>query len=203
LAQTLSLGRIDRTARVDLESMLRSAGVKVEFLTRNAKDGVWCRRPKSLQACLQDLKASGTFGSLNDRVALSESFVVVGATGRLEYGWRDARGTPRQASSPFRAMLPLTFLRQDVECGEGGGREPITTTAQQLRLDALNYRMPVSFRATIPAGRTTQLTLPIRAAKSSEHDFTIVLQLSDGREIRSQQINLLYYVPSWARSFAN
>lgn len=201
--QSLSLGRIDRTSPVDLEPVLRSAGVKVAFLSSNTKNGVWCRKPKTVQACLQDLKANGTFGSLNDKVALSESFIVIGATGRLEYSWRDAKGTSRQASSPFAATLPLTFLRQENECGEGAGREPITTTAQQLRLDASNYKVPVSFRSTIPAGRTTQLTLPIKAAKSSEHDFTMVLQLSDGREIRSQPINLLYYVPSWARNFGN
>jgi hypothetical protein len=202
-AQSLSLGRIDRTARVDLDSMLRSAGVKVAFLSGNAK-GLLCRKPKSLQACLQDLKASGTFGSLNDKVTLNENnFVVIGATGRLEYSWRDARGASRQASSPFTVTMPLTFLRQDNECGEGGAREPITATPQQLRLDASNYRVPVSFRATIPAGRTSQLTLPVKAAKSSEHDFTMVLQLSDGREIRSQPINLLYYVPSWFRDLAN
>ena len=201
--QSLSLGRIDRTTQVEMELVLRSAGANVAFLSSKAKDGVTCRRPASVQACLQGLKASGTFGSLDDKVALNENFVVIGATGRLEYTWRDAGGTPRQASSPFSATMPLTFLRQDNECGEGAGRELITAVAQQLRLDASNYRLPVSFRSNIPAGRTTQLTLPIKAAKSSQHEFEVVLQLSDGREIRSRPIDLLYYVPSWTRNFNN
>jgi hypothetical protein len=72
-----------------------------------------------------------------------------------------------------------------------------------LRLDASNYRIPVAFRSNSPAGRTAQLTLPIKANKSSQHDFEVVLQLSDGREIRSRPINLLYYVPSWIRNFGN
>jgi hypothetical protein len=196
-SQSLSLGRIEGKAEVDLEFMLRSAGANVGSLSRAAKDGIMCRRPKSLQTCLQDLKANGTFGSLGEKVALSESFVVMKPTGRLEYSWRDASGTSRRAASPFTATLPLAFLRQEVECGEGAGREAITAVAQQLRLDASNYRVPVSFRTSIPAGRTSQLILPIKAGKSSVHDFKVVLQLSDGREIRSQPVNLLYYVPSW------
>jgi hypothetical protein len=202
-SSSLNLGRIDKMAEVNIEPLLRSAGARVDFLSRNAKSGVTCAKPKSVQTCFQELKAGGTFGSLAEKVALSESFVVIGAIGRLEYTWRDAGGTPRQASSPFSATMPLTFLRQEVECGEGAGREPITSVPQMLRLDASNYRIPVAFRSNIPAGRTAQLTLPIKANKSSQHDFEVVLQLSDGREIRSRPINLLYYVPSWIRNFGN
>jgi hypothetical protein len=197
--QSLSLGRIEGIAEVDLEFMLRSAGANIAALSSAAKNGITCRKPKSLRSCLQDLKTNGTFGSLGEKVALSENFVVMRPTGRLEYSWREASGTARQAASPFTATLPLAFLRQEVECGEGAGREPITAVAQQLRLDASNYRVPLSFRASIPAGRTSQLTLPIKAEKSSAHHFTVVLQLSDGREIRSQPVNLLYYVPRWFR----
>jgi hypothetical protein len=203
LPRSLNLGRIDRTADVDLGPLLDSGGVNTAFLSRNAEKGVSCNKPKTLQTCLNDLKANGVFGSFNDKLTLSEGFVLIGATGRLEYSWRDASGTSRRAASPFTAVMPVTFLRQEVECGEGGGREPITTVAQQLRLDAVNYRVPVSFQTTIPAGRTSQLTLPIKAGKSSEHDFSVVLQLSDGREIRSQSVNLLYYLPRWYHNLGN
>jgi hypothetical protein len=203
LPLSMNLGRIQRTLSVDLESSLRAGGVNVAVLSRNAKNGITCSAPKSLQICLQELKAAGTFGSLSEKVGLIDGMVVLNASGRLEYSWRDATGSVRQAASPFTASLPLTFLHGNLECGEGAGREAITTVAQQLRLDVSNYRIPLSFRASIPGGRTSQLTLPVKAEKSSEHDFTVVLQLSDGREIRSRAVNLLYYVPSWFHSADN
>jgi hypothetical protein len=47
------------------------------------------------------------------------------------------------------------------------------------------------------AGRTSRLVLPLDAEKSSRHDFNVVIQLSDGREIKSRTVNLLYYRPKW------
>ena len=197
LSHSTNLGRITQRVTVDLEPIIKSAGVRVEFLARNAKAGVSCRKPKPLETCFNELKSSGMFGSLVDQVELIESFIVLTAAGRLEYSWRDASGAQRQAASPFAATFPLTFLNQENECGEGAAREAVTNVAQQLKLDTSNYRIPIAFRSTIPAGRTAQLTLPIKAGRSSEHNFKVVLQLSDGREIRSRPINLLYYVPSW------
>jgi hypothetical protein len=117
--------------------------------------------------------------------------------GKLEYVWRDAQGEVKNATSPFNAVIPLGVLFQAAECGEGGARQPITATSQQLKLDASDYRLPVSFRANIAAGNTSRLTLPLKADKSSNHDFTVVLQLSDGREVKSRRIKLVYYLPSW------
>jgi hypothetical protein len=39
--------------------------------------------------------------------------------------------------------------------------------------------------------------LSIDAARSSEHALRIVLQLADGREIRSRPISLMFFRPSW------
>jgi hypothetical protein len=191
-----TLGQIDKTLNVNIESDLRSAGINTSILSRN-KGAIDCKKPKTTQACLQDLKASGALGSLSDKVRLIDNFVVTNAVGKLNYIWRDARGATKQVSSPFNANIPLGFLRQDVECGEGGERQQITASSQQLRLDASNYRIPISFRSTIAAGNTGRLTLPLKAQKSSEHDFIVTLQLADGREIKSRRINLLYYRPSW------
>jgi len=202
LPSSLTVGRIERRVNVNLEPAIRSAGADVIFLAKNAKEGISCRKPKSVEMCLQELKARGTFGSLDVRLQ-EAGFLIIRAAGRLEYHWSDASGKSREARSPFVATLPLGFLRQEVECGEGAGREPITTVAQQLRVDASNYRVPLSFRTTVPPGRTTMLTVPIKVAKSSEHNFTVVLQLADGRQIGSQPINLLYYVPSWFAESSN
>jgi PAN domain len=84
-----------------------------------------------------------------------------------------------------------------VEDGEGGAREIISKTTQRLRLDSTKYRIPISYRATVAAGRISRLVLPIEAEKSSTHDFRIVIQLGDGQEISSRPINLLYYRPRW------
>ena len=118
-SQSMNLGYIERTAEVNIELVLRSAGANVAFLSSKAKDGVTCRRPATIQACLLQLKANGTFGSLNDKVGLNENFVVVGATGRLEYTWRDAGGTTRQASSPFSATMPLRSFARTTSAAKG------------------------------------------------------------------------------------
>jgi hypothetical protein len=41
------------------------------------------------------------------------------------------------------------------------------------------------------------LLLTVEADKSSTHNFDVVIQLADGREIRSRPIDLLYFKPSW------
>src|SRR5262249_27839731 len=88
-------------------------------------------------------------------------------------------------------------VMQEVEIGEGGAREIISRETQQLKLDATNYRLPISYKTSVPAGRTARLIVPLEAEKSSSHDFKVAVQLSDGQEIKSRPINLLYYRPRW------
>jgi hypothetical protein len=204
-----SVGHIDRSVTVDLEPELQAAGVDTGLLRRLTKAGLACKaqahnrpsdsdlRSKDDQACLEELKASRVFGSLARHITLDYPDIIVGAVGTLEYDWIDGKGNQKNAASPFNAGLHLGHLVRENECGEGGPRDPISSRPIDFRLDQSRYRLPVAFQRSVPAGRTSRFTLPVRAAKSSEHDFRVVIQLADGREISSQPIHLLYYVPKW------
>ena len=95
-------------------------------------------------------------------------------------------------NQPFRSKQKPNIL-----CGQ---REIISTASQRLKLDAQTYRIPVAFKTAVVAGRNARLLLTIDAEKSSIHDFSVVVQLSDGREITSRPISLLYYKPSWIQN---
>jgi hypothetical protein len=191
-----SVSRIVNSVKVDLEPELQAAGVDTNVLKRRAKAGLPCRS-KDRQACLEELRASRVFGSLAPYVTLEDTDIVLGAVGTLEYGWSDAKGNQQNSASPFNTKLLLGHVVRGTECGENAGRDPITTKPIDFRLDQARYRLPVAFQRSIEAGRTSRYTVQVRAAKSSEHDFRVVIQLADGREISSQPINLLYYVPKW------
>ena len=185
-----------RRLNIDLEPELRAAGVDTAKLAASSKSGFVCRSGLSKPACLEQVKSTGIFGSIASQVGLRNdtSDIYVSARGTLDYNWR---GGSQTRSSPYNVLLPLGHIKIEAECGEGGEREVVAANALQLRLDQTGYRLPISFQRSIPAGRTSQYEVTLKAAKSSQHDFTVVLQLADGREISSRPVNLVYYLPSW------
>jgi hypothetical protein len=195
-----SVGNIVRKVDVDLEPELKAAGVNTSVLTTKSASGFVCQSSSPVE-CLQQIKSTGIFGSITSQVGLQTGIkdygIVVGAAGTLDYSWKDSAGAQHTRSSPYNVLLPLGHIHIEVECGEGGEREVIAAKPLELRLDQSNYRLPVSFQSSLPAGRTSRFTVTVNAAKSSHHDFTVMLQLADGRDISSRPISLLYYVPSW------
>ena len=191
-----SLGDIVQTVAVDLEPELRAAGVNTGVLTTKSESGFVCTG-QSPAACLQQIKTTGIFGSINSQIGLKGTSIFVNAAGTLDYEWLDTKGVRHSKSSPYDVSLPLGHIKIDAECGEGGELDVIAEKALAFKLDQSGYRLPVSFQRSIPAGRTSQFTITVDATKSSEHDFTVVLQLADGREIASRPISLTYYLPAW------
>jgi hypothetical protein len=191
-----SVGSISRSVQINLEPELRAAGVNTRTLSAKSQSGFVCAS-KSPSICLQQITATGVFGAIASQVSLTETSIFVSAAGTLDYDWRDSKGAQHSQSSPYNVRLPLGHIKVEAECGEGGARDVIAARPLQFKLDQSGYRLPVSFQRSVPAGRTSQFTVPVNAAKSSQHDFTVVLQLADGREISSRPISLLYYVPSW------
>ncbi len=63
--------------------------------------------------------------------------------------------------------------------------------------DQRGYRLSVPFHKTVAAARVARYDLVLDSKRSSQHMFTLVLQLADGREIRSRPVDLLFYRPSW------
>ena len=194
--RTNTIGPVERSVKVNFENDLEAAGVNLSVLKRNSGEGFPCRS-KQRAGCLREVVATVAFGSLGPLLTLDENRIMVGVSGELEYVWEDASGAAKQASSPFSIKLMVGALKTEVEQGEGGQREIISRKTQQLQLDAKDYRIAISYQTTVAAGQTARLVLPVEAEKSSSHDLSIVIQLADGREIKSRPINLLYYRPRW------
>jgi hypothetical protein len=142
---------------------------------------------------------TGKLGRLAEYVEMQDTNFVVRLAGELDYSWQDSKSNVQNWSHPFKATLPLGFLKRTGECGEGGGPQIVTTKAQQFKLDTTGYKIPIAYQTTVAPSRTVPLVFPIEALKSSVHDFSVVIQLANGREIRSRPIDLLYYRPRWFR----
>jgi hypothetical protein len=190
-----SLGDLQRTAQVDLEPDLKAAGVDTAYL-KGLEGGFVCKSKVPSQ-CLQEVRRSGKFGTLGKYIDLGETIIILKLATVLEYSWHDSKGNKRDWKHPFVTKLNLGILKQEAEQGEGATPQIVTTKTQQFKLDASGYRIPVAFQAPIQSGRTNPLILAVEAEKSSEHEFTVVIQTADGREIRSRPVKLTYYRPSW------
>jgi hypothetical protein len=198
LSLSKRLGQIDRAVTVDLEPDLRALGVDTGFLMARA-NGVLPCKSKSDKACLQELKSSGIFGSLAQLIS-NEDAISVDAIGTLEYVWTDHKGEKKRRVSKVTATLALGHLhRPDSRCAEEAGPEIVLPKPLNLRLDQSRYRLPIVFPPrALPAARITRLVLPVKAARSSQHEFRVVVQMADGTEVSSRPVRLLYYVPSWS-----
>jgi hypothetical protein len=208
-----ALGDIDKVRAVNFEQELNAAGVDTRFLAGQAKSGGFkCSNPGNPRACIKEIGGANVFGTLSERVAFSKTHeeddpndnsayydldLITIVAGALEYDWTDASGSGHRRSSPFRANLWLGKLSTRLECGDGASVKRIRQNPLDLKLDQARYRIAVPFRQGLPAGRVARYALLLNAARASDHDFTVVLQLADGREIRSRPVNLLYFLPSW------
>ena len=146
--------------------------------------------------CLSELRGTGKFGELAPLISLQGVIVGVTATGVLAYDWQDVAGESHQKESPFSQWLPIGTLVHQVECGEGGYPSEFDGNTFKFDVEKQNYRIPMRLDATVAAGKTGRWRMFLDAPKSSEHQFHIVLQLSDGRRIASRPIDFLYFKPS-------
>jgi hypothetical protein len=188
-------GDLDKTLTIDVEGDLKSMAVDTNYL-KNLEEGFVCGSQAAAQ-CLNRFRATGKLGQLANFVQLADTTFVLKFASVLDYSWRDAKGNVQNWTHPFTATLPLGFIKPTGCGGERGGPQVITSKAQQFKLDVGSYRIPIAYQATVAPTKTIPLIFPVEAPKSSSHDFTVVIQLSDGREIRSRPVNLLYYRPRW------
>lgn len=194
---TKEIGLVRASAKVDLESDLRAAGVKTDQLKLRAKSGgIPCRAKGNASACLAEIAASGLFGTLSRQIALEQRDIFVNAAGTVNYVWRSQKGQETTRSSPFNAKLVLGRTPIEAECGEGAEKEPVGKKPLEFRLGQSRYRLPVAFERTIPPGRSARYTVAVQAPMSSEHKFKVVLQTADGQQIASRPIDLTYFRPS-------
>lgn len=194
---TKQVGTVRANAKLSFEPELRAAGVRVDALKQRGEGpGIACKSKGNASACLAEIAASGLFGPLGRSLGLDERDIYVNAVGVLDYVWKDGKGVEQARSSPFTTRLLLGRTPSDAECGEGAEKEPIGRRPLVFRLDETNYRLPVAFARTIPPGRTARYTVVVKAPKSSEHKFKVVLQNVDGQQVVSRPITLTYFLPS-------
>ncbi|SHI08020.1 MORN repeat-containing protein [Bradyrhizobium erythrophlei] len=203
---TKAVGTFQNRTNIDVSDAIAQAGANLTMLKRFKQTGFTCEidrengpdKPKNLSQCLDALKKTGAFGNLSQSIGLDGIEVVTALRGIFEYQYQDASGRMISVSSPLNINITIGGLTQAPECGEGSGPEPIRDKPITLRLDQGSYRiqLPIS-TSTIDAGHSRQFVVALNAPKSSHHDLQLVAVLTDGREIRSRPIDLLYFLPSW------
>jgi hypothetical protein len=186
----IKLGTFQTGGNVDLKEDLRRSGIDFS----NIWNRDWCA-DSDRQACLAQAKAAGILGEYADAIRLSDPFLLVSASGALEYDWHDADGLIHHKSSSFHTDIPLAEINSTAECGEGAGPEEIWGRPFSFKLDHSQYRIGLKITEDVPAGITARWRIWLDAPKSSIHDFRIVFQLADGREVASRPLNLLYFKP--------
>jgi hypothetical protein len=220
LSETKTIGNIEKTAAVSFESDLKALSVDTNRLaakscpprTRGSppcSDGFKCDSVNGKldeKACLSQLGGASLFGSLANKVRISgvgpyanddAGNIVTTVAGVLEYDWTDAAGKVQNRVSPFRQRLWLGRINFGAECGDGASVKRPAQSPLEFKLDQSGYRISVPIKEAVPAGRTARYALLLNAARSSQHDFVVALQLADGRTIRSRPINLTYFYPAW------
>jgi hypothetical protein len=150
-----------------------------------------------VQGCFQTLQQQGAFGALTEVAFVPDEQnpdgIYARFSGVLDYDWQDANGQLQQNSHPLSVRFRLARFRPETGCGEGGSGLQQVSTNLTLRLDQSAYRLPFPIFGAVSPGFVQTWRLLIDAEKSSFHDFSIVLQLADGREVRSRPISLTYF----------
>lgn len=146
------------------------------------------------EACLEQGKASGAFGAIGDTLYLGLNGAVnADYYGVLSYDWTDRTGAVQRKGSPLRAKLKVGTLVAASECGEGSDFDSPFPAPFKLPFESAAYRYPFLLNGRINPGTIANWNFQIDSDKSSRHLFDVVLQLSDGREVRSGPIDLTYF----------
>jgi hypothetical protein len=189
---SIPLGGIPDSVMADVTDQLVSLGLNTDLL---ATEKLVCTDPNDERLCLGELRQSGHFGELADFISLDYMTVIVAVSGTLDYDWAASDGTVSHKSSPFSVVLPIASVANDAECGEGGEIIPVRHDPFMLRLDESNYKIAIPFAGDVTPGFTSRWRIELQAPETSEHDFQIVLLLSDGRQVASRPVHLTYFIP--------
>ena len=149
-------------------------------------------------ACAEALKRSGIFGEVAEAIYVStdmsgDAFIGADFVGSLDYVWQDATGASYRKSSPLRLPVRLGSFERIMTCAEGGDEIFEYPDPFVLQANAQNYHVPFPMNATVAPGMISRWSFQIDAAMASRHQFQIVLQLADGREVVSRPVDLTYF----------
>jgi len=187
------LGSFDGSVQATVAQGFRAAGADVNRLQAG---GFRCSSNAAVPACLARLERTGIFGDVAGRFWLSENKLVTNVTGRIEYTWLGSDGRSNQRASPFSINVPVMFFDTGIDA-ECGAPSPVDRSHRpiELSLDRREYRIPLNVRTRLTVRENRRYGLTLVAAKSSRHIFALVLELADGRTIRSPVVDLSYFRP--------
>jgi hypothetical protein len=139
--------------------------------------------------------------SLKDYVFLSGDTIYATMAGHIDYQWGGGDGQSTTNKSPFSINLPLVAF--SLEMGEGSCEDEAdrpsssrqSSTALSLDRKSYQIHLPKSWNAKIAQGAAKSFDLTLSAPKSSRHKFLLVLQLSDGSQVASPEVDLSYFRP--------
>ena len=152
------------------------------------------------------MKRLGVFGALRDLVfrQKNDNVIYVALNGRIEYQWADQRRQEQGRVSTFAMFIPL--IRFNIVMAEMGCRSRdchSPSRRSNCRSTGSRYQLagsPEEWSGNIGRAGTKRFSFSVMAPKSSNHLFQVVLQLSDGGEVRSPLVRLSYFRPRLAQS---
>lgn len=194
LSHVLEGGTVAGKSELSVEAGLARERVNIKALDELRGSGLQCPS-QNAQACLRTARQNPIFGNLAQRMTLKNNTLIVQMTGTVSYSFIDHAGARQQKSVPISLPIGLANIYALAEGGSDGPPKALRAEPLRLKIDAAPYTLPVPFRTTIAPGRTANFTLQLDAEKSSWHDFRFAARLSNGTEILSPPINMLYFKP--------
>jgi hypothetical protein len=196
---SIPLGDVADRRRINFDPELARAGVDVARLRQlsNSSDpnaGFPCPGG-DLNQCMSALRRNPLFGTVGSQLTNEDVQIFLNTVGQLQYTWLDDQSQYHNKASPYRIRLHLGHFTISAECGEGAAPEPIAVNPIRLKLAGNGYSLPVPFHKTVEAGQTARLTVRVDAEKSSDHVFQFVAVLSNGDQVASRPISLLFFRP--------
>lgn len=196
---SIPLGDVADRKRINFDAELTRAGVNVQRLRQlshssDPNAGFPCPSG-DLNQCMTELRHNPLFGTLGGQLTNDGVEIKLKATGQLRYTWSDDQSQYHNKASPYHVTLHLGHFTISAECGEGASPEPIAVNPIRLRLAGNGYSLPVPFHKTVEAGQSARLTVRVDAEKSSDHRLQFVAVLSNGDQVTSRPISLLFFRP--------
>jgi hypothetical protein len=176
----------------DMTDDLKRFGVNVALLS--GEEGLPCKGSQA--RCLASLVNKGVFGKIGNAVRVDPGGLIrARLSGTLQYSWIDNAKGRHDRSSPIEYDVDLGWFHTEGECGAPGPEDVVRAQALVLKVDQNNYRVALPFHRVLNPNETGRFAFAVEAPRSSQHRFTIVLLLADGRRIVSRPVDLLYYRP--------
>jgi hypothetical protein len=195
----IPIGSFDEGMVVELEPVLRAAGVDVASLAvRRFGCPSWDQRA----ACAERLAGRIDFGALAGHVGLiyaDGSAFGTRLEGTIDFAWTDAHGQRHGVRQTMVAELSLAGIEIDLVYAEGGDGMPFSAEAPDfvalsLPVQGAGYALPIPFRGN-PRLTALPLRLKLEAPRNSTHRFRLAARFADGSVRMSLPVDLYFWQP--------